>query len=177
MKQLIIIAFFVLQILSGYSQNVTVTSPNNKISVELINEQNTNVGEWCLKVNYINNDKTSEAIPRIDLGLLRNDQEFSKELKFLKADKPLRINEQYIMLLGKRTECSNSANQIIVNFENLNKSKLNLIIRAYNDGLTFRYEFSEKEGTFIIKDELTSYNIPSSTKRLIEKWDMSNEAP
>ena len=76
MKQLIIIAFFVLQILSGYSQNVTVTSPNNKISVELINEQNTNVGEWCLKVNYINNDKTSEAIPRIDLGLLRNDQEF-----------------------------------------------------------------------------------------------------
>lgn len=127
MKQLIIIAFFVLQILSGYSQNVTVTSPNNKISVELINEQNTNVGEWCLKVNYINNDKTSEAIPRIDLGLLRNDQEFSKELKFLKADKPLRINEQYIMLLGKRTECSNSANQIIVNFENLNKSKLNLL--------------------------------------------------
>ena len=55
------------------------------------------------------------------------------------------------------------------------KSKLNLIIRAYNDGVTFRYEFPEKEGDFVVNDELTSFTIPDSAKRWMEKWDPANE--
>lgn len=177
MKQLIITALFALQIFSGYSQKVSVTSPNQKVSIDLINQQNTDIGEWYLKVNYTDNDKSSEAIPRIDLGLSRSDQDFSNDLKLLKVGKPILINEQYTALYGKRSNCSNTANEMVINFENAGKGKLNLIIRAYNDGFAFRYEFPEKEGTFVVKDELTSYNIPSNYKRWIEKWDMANEAP
>jgi hypothetical protein len=74
-----------------------------------------------------------------------------------------------------RSQCSNSANETIVYFENPDKSKLNLIIRAYNDGAVFRYEFPGKDGTFIMKDEYTSYDIPSDTKRWLEKWNAANE--
>ena len=67
---------------SSYAQKVTVQSPNQKISISLFSEQNRDVSDWYLKTSYSNNGKTSEAIPRIDLGLARSDQDFSKELKF-----------------------------------------------------------------------------------------------
>jgi len=177
MNRILIIAVSFLFTLSAFSQIVTVISPNQKINVELFNLQNAVVGQWYLKVNYLNNGKICEAIPKISLGLTRADQDFSKELKFLKAGKAQLINEQYVALHGKRSHCTNSANETVVSFENPGKAKLNLIIRAYNDGVAFRYEFPEKEGSFVIKDELTSYTIPSRAKRWMEKWDLANEGP
>lgn len=171
-------AFAVLIFISAipaFPQKVTVVSPNNKIIVDLINRQNTDKGEWFLKVSYNDNNATSVVIPEIILGLSRNDQDFSKDLKLLKSGKQVQITEQYNLLHGKRSACSNSGNEAVVYFENSRKAKLNLIIRAYNDGMTFRYEFPDKEGSFVIKDELTSYNIPSSTKRWLEKWNTANE--
>ncbi len=175
MKYTLITGLILLISLSAFSQKVTVVSPNQKISVSLYNQQNTDIGEWYLKVNYNIEGKISEVIPQIKLGLSRSDQDFSKELKFLKAGKPLFINEQYTALHGKRSQCSNSANEVVVSFENPGKAKLNLIIRAYNDGVTFRYEFPEKEGSFVVKDEFTTYSIPETTKRWMEKWDLANE--
>lgn len=160
---------------SVFSQKTTVVSPNQKVNVLLYNQQNTEVGEWHLKVSYNNEGKISDALPIISLGLSRSDQDFSKELKFLKAGKPLLVSERYTALHGKRSQCSNSATEVVVSFENPNKAKLNLIIRAYNDGVAFRYEFPEKEGSFVMKDELTAYSIPDSTKRWMEKFNPANE--
>jgi alpha-glucosidase len=161
--------------LSVFSQKETLVSPNQKINVVLYNLQNEKAGEWFLKVNYNNNGDVCEALPQINLGLLRSDQNFSTNLKFLKAGKPIVINEQYSALHGKRSNCANLGNEVVIYFENSNKAKLNLIIRAYNDGVAFRYEFPEKEGAFVVKDELTSYSIPDSTTRWLEKFDLSNE--
>jgi hypothetical protein len=175
MKFKIITGFILLCSLAVFSQKVTIVSPNHKINVVLYNQQNTDVGEWYLKVNYNHDDKIYEAIPQILLGLSRSDQDFSKDLKFLIASKPSLIKDQYTVLHGKRTQCSNSANEIVVSFENPSKAKLNIIIRACNDGVAFRYEFPEKNGSFVVKDELTSYEIPQFTKRWMEKWNTANE--
>jgi len=159
----------------AFAQKVQIQSPGQKINAAVFCQQNTDVGEWYLKASYNNNGKITEAIPRIDLGLLRSDQDFSKDLKFLKAGKPVLINEQYTALHGKRSVCKNAANEIVVSFENPSKAKLNIIIRAYNDGITFRYEFPDKQGSFVVKDELTAYSIPSETARWMEKWNTANE--
>jgi len=160
---------------SASSQKLKVVSPNQKIVVALFNHQNEESGEWYLKASYSNDGKISEAIPRINLGLSRSDQDFSKELKFLKASKPVSINEQYTALHGKKSLCTNAANEVVVSFENPSKAKLNIIIRAYNDGITFRYEFPEKQGTFTMKDEFTSFGIAKETTRWMEKWNPANE--
>jgi len=175
MKPNSLIAIILLLTTSAFSQKTTVVSPNQKVNIALYNQQNADTGEWYLKVSYNNEGKTNEAIPQINLGISRSDQDFAKELKFLKAGKPLLINEQYTAVHGKRAQCNNSANEVVVSFENPNKSKLNLIIRAYNDGVAFRYEFPEKEGSFVVKDEFTSYSIPETTKRWMEKWNTANE--
>jgi hypothetical protein len=175
MKRKILAGLFILFTLTGLPQKVTVVSPNQKISIALYNQQNKDVGEWYLKVNYISNGNNCEAIPQINLGLSRSDQDFLKDLKFLKAGKPILITEQYSALHGKRSQCNNLANETVISFENPGKAKLNLIIRAYNDGVAFRYEFPEKEGSFVVKDEFTSYSIPQSAKRWLEKWNTANE--
>ncbi len=176
MKLHIIVCFTLLSTLVAFSQKVTVVSPNQKIKLGLYNMENEDVGKWYLKVSYIHDGQTCEAIPQIILGLSRSDQSFSKELKFLKAGKTISLTEEYTVLHGKRAQCRNSANEVVVSFENPITSYLNLIIRAYNDGIAFRYEFPSKEGSFIVKDELTSYVIPDNANRWMEKWDLANEA-
>lgn len=158
-----------------FAQKLSVVSPNQKVTLSLSNPTNADEGSWYLKVQYTADGKTSDAIPEIKLGIVRADQAFASELKFIKAGKPLAINEQYTALTGKRSQCSNAANEVVVSFENPDKSKLNLILRAYNDGVAFRYEFPDKAGSFVVKDELTAYMIPETTKRWLEKWNTANE--
>ena len=172
---IISLLLFVFSFHSTFAQNWSVISPNQKVSVALMSDQNATVGGWYLKASYLNNGKTSEAIPRIDLGLSRSDQDFIKELKLLKVSKPRFINEAYTALYGKKSLPSNKANEVTFSFENPTKAKLNIIVRAYDDGITFSYEFPEKGGTFEMKDEMTSYTIAKETTRWLEKWNPANE--
>ncbi len=175
MKIYVPIVLLLLGSFTAFSQKATVVSPNKKIRIELYNQKKTVSSEWYLQVDYYHNGEFLEAIPKINLGLSRSDQDFSKELSLLMAGKPFLIKEEYTALHGKRSLCSNQANEVVISFENPGKAKLNLIIRAYNDGVAFRYEFPENEGSFEVKDELTSYTIPDSTARWLEKFDLSNE--
>lgn len=158
-----------------WSQTTVVTSPNKKFDVALHSQQGGITGNWYLEVIYSGTDTRYSVIPKIDIGLVRNDQRFSENLKFLRAAKPRFINEQYTAIHGKHSQRSNVANEVVVSFENPGKAKMNLIIRAYNDGVAFRYEFPEKSGTYTITDELTSYFVPDSTDRWLQKFDLSNE--
>ena len=175
MRLMFVIAIFFCSIYFAFSQKVCVISPNEKISVSLYCQQNSDKGEWYLKVDCKNENEFSNDLPIINLGLSRSDQDFSKQLLLKKISKEYRINEQYSALHGKRSQCSNSANEIVVSFENPSSAKLNLVIRAYNDGMAFRYEFPEKEGVFVMNDEFTAYTIPDSTKRWLEKFNPANE--
>jgi hypothetical protein len=174
-RKILPVLFFALAASSVVAQKLTIQSPNQKINVSLFSNQNNDAGEWYIKASYNNDGKNTEAIPRIDLGLSRSDQDFAKELKFLKAGKPLLVREQYTAIHGKKSVCTNSANEVVVSFENPSKAKLNIIIRAYNDGIAFRYEFPEKAGTFTMKDELTAYTIAKETNRWMERWNPANE--
>ena len=158
-----------------WSQKVVLQSPNQRIEAALFAMDASNKGEWYLKVSYSANKNTSEILPKVSFGLSRNDQDFSKELIFLKASKPRIVKEHYALPFGKKSVRENTANEVTISFENPSKAKLNLIVRAYNDGLTFRYEFPEKKGSYSIKDEFTSYQIPKESMRWLEKWNPANE--
>lgn len=176
MKLKFILPIVLLSFCAVYAQKASVLSPNNKVGIALYCNQNGDVGSWYLQISFINNTQISIVTPRIDLGLLRNDKNFASELKFLTASKPSLIKEQYKALHGKRSLCQNTANEITLTFENETKTRMNIIVRAYNDGVAFRYAFPDKdEGSFVIKDELTAYTIPDNAKRWLEKWNTANE--
>lgn len=156
------------------AQKLKVQSPNKKIQVALFNEQ-TGADKWFLRVYYGDTEKKEEVIPRIDLGLSRSDQDFAEQLKFIKAGNPILITEKYSAIHGKKSVNTNAANEVVVSFQNPSKSKLNIIIRAYNDGVAFRYQFPENGGNFVVKDELTAYTVPPQNKRWLQKWNPANE--
>lgn len=160
---------------NALSQQLTVQSPNGKIQVALFKRGDKVASSWFLKVFYKDSSAKEEIIPAIDLGLARNDQAFSQELKFQRASKPLYIKEAYTALHGKKSVCTNAANEVVAYFENPSKSRFNVIIRAYNDGITFRYEFPEKAGQFVVQEELTAYTIPKENERWLQKWNPANE--
>ncbi|SHM49594.1 Glycosyl-hydrolase 97 C-terminal, oligomerisation [Chitinophaga jiangningensis] len=156
---------------SAAAQQATLTSPNGKIKIALHPVQTGTTGAWYLSVAC----GQQEIIPNISLGLTRNDQDFSQQLKFLKAGKPRLVQDTYTALHGKRSACTNTANEVSYSFVNPTGAALNLVVRAYNDGIAFRYEFPEKSGSYTVTDELTAYTIPNETTRWLEKWNPPNE--
>ena len=167
------IIFFTFISFTAYSQ--TVISPNKMISVDLVNSKNDNHGSWYFKVNYMRNGRVSGVIERIDLGLSRNDQNFANDLILRKTGKPQLVKDEYTMIHGKRSKRSNTAAEVVFSFETPAKAKLNIVLRAYNDGVAFRYEFPETKGSFIVMDEYTSYSIPEVNARWMEPWNTANE--
>jgi alpha-glucosidase len=165
----------VLGMLITYSQPLEIISPNQKVKIFLHNDSTGLSGKWFLAVHYHNNNEIVEVISKINLGLTRSDQDFSTALKFINTSKSTTIREQYTAIHGKRSHRSNEASEVILTFENPGKAKMNLILRAYNDGVAFRYVFPDKEGVFTVNDEHTAYVIPDSAERWLQKFDLSNE--
>ncbi|MEQ8552560.1 MAG: glycoside hydrolase family 97 catalytic domain-containing protein [Cyclobacteriaceae bacterium] len=166
--------FFLLVSLTVFSQQLVVNSPNGNVKVGLW-EDMENEHVWFLRVERLADTDYSALIPRVDLGLVTDKVDFSKELLFRKSGKVREVHDDYEMLHGKRKQRKNEANEITVHFELPNKSTLNVTIRAYNDGVTFRYELPEKNGKFTFRDELTAYTIPDSTRRWLQKFNPANE--
>jgi len=175
MKTNLLVVLGLIAAMTAFAQNRELNSPNQKINVSLENTHNTSKGSWYLKINHINGSQLSNVISRIDIGLQRNDQTFADQLQLVNSGKATVINEQYSALHGKKSQCSNSATEVVFSFENPQKTKLKLIVRAYNDGVAFRYEFPDKTGTYTIQDEYTAYTIADSTKRWLQKFNPANE--
>jgi len=80
------------------------------------------------------------------------------------------IHESYTMLAGKRLECSNDANEYVSQLS----EHIRMVLRLYNDGVAFRYEFSGLEDAALPR-ELTAWRIPEGTKRWMQNWTDSYE--
>jgi alpha-glucosidase len=74
-----------------------------------------------------------------------------------------KINEKYELIVGKSKNIENKCNELRLNLKERSKTgrKLVFVIRVYDDGVAFRYEFPEQENwrSFVMTDELTSFNI------------------
>jgi len=163
------IALFLLLVTAcpATAQRLSLESPNHHIVTHLYCTQGGDKGDWYLDL--------AGMIPKIPLGLVRSDQAFWDDLHFLKAGKPVAIDEQYSAIHGKRSLCRNKANEVTVSFENGKHSRLELTIRAYDDGLAFRYRFPDPGDSVVVKEEMTAYTVAPGTTRWLEKWNPANE--
>ena len=142
-----------------------VVSPNGRV-------------EWREKGNgfavvYHNGGNEQEVMEIANVGMLTKDGG-GKELT-LKGEKPVKaIKESYTMIGGKRHECSNEANEVTYLYiDNIGRQQ-RLIVRAYNDGVAFRYAFDGLQHTRPT-EELTTYRIAEGTRRWMQKWQESYE--
>ena len=105
----------------------TVTNTNSKVRLEY-------------KVDY----SGKEVISYSPLGIVRNDQKFTNNLKFIETVGGPAIDETYIMPHGKRRICCNHYVESTVKLQNYDGSKLELIVRVY---WSLSFTSTRSEGT------------------------------
>lgn len=142
-----------------------VSSPNGKVVWDELNDEGRISG---FAIRYNNGTNATELMRIPSFGLLTKDGG-GKELHLVTKTAPSHIADDYAMLGGKRLRCSNEANEATYLFaDNIGRPQ-KLVVRAYNDGIAFRYVLDSLVHTRIT-EELTSYHIPEGTRRWMQKW-------
>jgi Glycoside hydrolase 97. len=159
------------------SENNNLLSPggNIEVSIHIEKQEAEDYGDAFLTVTHINNKQKSIVFDTIKLGIETDLQKFVNHLKLISVSDITKINDHYTMVTGKRRDCTNYANEKVYTFENREGKKLDVVLRAYNDGVVFKYKFSSLSDDENIIAEHTTYSIPDGTKRWIQPYDPGYE--
>lgn len=175
MKNIILGIIFILMSIScfGKKSEWLLSSPDGNITITVLNKQSAEGNDASLVYHVTYNGK--EAIMESPLGIDREDEQFSTNLKFDSESKPMLIDERYTLKSGKKLNVHNYGNEQILTFKNPTGKSVQLIIRAYNDGVAFRYKFSESDpNTFKVMSEKTGFALSTEGKAWIHPYDWNN---
>ena len=150
----------ILLLLFTTAASAQVVSPNGKV-------------KWVengsgFSIEYLSEGSKTEVLSIPTIGLLTKDGG-GKDLTLKGKSETKRISDRYQMICGKRHECANEANEMSYVYTDRLNRRLTLTVRAYNDGVAFRYALENLQNTRVT-EEKTIYTIPEGTKRWMQKW-------
>ncbi|WP_282041440.1 glycoside hydrolase family 97 protein [Winogradskyella flava] len=174
MKNNIYIFIFILGLLSCSNEKkevAQISSPNSNIKVNF----NLNT-EGKPFYTVIFNNKT--VVDTSFLGF-----EFTNVKALLDNFKIVNtyttaFNETWQMPWGEQLDVVNHYNELRIELEETSElnRKVNIVFKAYNDGIGFRYEFPEQSGwtEVLVKDEHTEFNLTEDYKTfwIPGDWDI-----
>ncbi len=160
-KTILIFLFFLLQTMIYAQKDWTAYSPDHSLSIKLSNNDG--------KLSYQVLSGQKVLMQPSSLGLETSNGSFSSDLSFVKTASK-KLDEQYTLTIGKRKENHATANETSVVFKNANADLLQLDIRAYNDGVAFRYQFPGKGKNITVTNEATEFAIPTNGKVWLEPY-------
>ena len=156
MKNSILILIAAAATLLQFScSNQKVLSPNGAVTAQIVQEND----QLALKVFL----RGSEAVQwHIDgMSFEKEEYDFTGKLK-QKSVSFYKIDEEYTLPSGKVSTYHNKANEMKVAYANSHGKTMYLLVRAYNDGVAFRYAF-DNEDTMQVKEERTTLVIPETS--------------
>lgn len=143
-------------------QNISVSSPDGKLKFLLKITLET--------VSYEVNYKKQLLVENSLLGFSFDNGEFGSNLKTGKVRRKS-IDETYELVVGKVSSARNHCNEMIVPLQEKEAPGrlINLVVRAFNDGVAFRYEFPEQEGwnSYVMYDEKTQFRLNGNPMTLL----------
>lgn len=143
-------------------QNLSISSPDGKLKFSLkVTPEN---------ISYEVNYKKQPLVENSSLGFNFDSGEFGSNLKVGKVRRKS-IDETYELVVGKVSTARNHCNEMVVPLqEKVSPGRLiNLVVRAFNDGIAFRYEFPEQEGwnSYVMYDEKTQFRLSGNPMALL----------
>ncbi|MBN1182775.1 MAG: glycoside hydrolase family 97 catalytic domain-containing protein [Bacteroidales bacterium] len=167
----LILSFALITVLifqtSCKSESMLVTSPDGKIELTL---NVSDDGQVFGTIKY--NGQVVMANNKI--GLIREDEDFSKRLTLINTSEIISIEDNYSLLHGKKTSISYKANQKEYHLQNANQQKMDIIFRISNDGVAFQYLFPEtSDDAKKLKDEVTSFEFNEGTTAWIQPMSVA----
>ena len=143
-------------------QNLSISSPDGKLKFSLkVTPEN---------ISYEVNYKKQPLVENSSLGFNFDSGEFGSNLKVGKVRRKS-IDETYELVVGKESTARNHCNEMVVPLqEKVSPGRLiNRVVRAFNDGIAFRYEFPEQEGwnSYVMYDEKTQFRLSGNPMALL----------
>lgn len=160
------------------AQTKDTISPDGKITVSVRVKPlpDKSYGQAYFKVSYLDGKTEKQIFSKVALGLCTEQQRFADNIRLVSVSAPEAISEDYQMITGKRSHCTNNGTERIYQFENEDKQILKVAFRAYNDGVAFRYLLDEADAdTSFVTKELTSYFIPNGVNRWMQQYAIDYE--
>ena len=160
----IIVCFFILNVFLSKADPVQeIKSPNQKISFILQNKQGNEDGLF-----YTIKHENQPVVELSKLGISCNGDNWNKQL--IAESSPVQSHDTiWTPVYGERDRVRDNYNESVISITTENKKNpvLQLIVRAYNSGIAFRYRFAENEngGPYLhITGESTEFNFQHNTK-------------
>lgn len=147
-----------------------LTSPNGKVTWRECVKGNPTKG---FAIDYRDGNKTTTVLTITAIGMTTKDGG-GKDLRHVATTATEKHEDSYTMKGGKRTICRNNANGQTITFADSNGRKMKMQIRAYDDGVAFRYVFDNLYHTRT-DQELTTFRIEEGTNRWMQKWSVGYE--
>lgn len=146
---------------------ITISSPDKKIEVQF----GLDAHQQAYYTVYYNKQLILQPS---QLGLVRTDADFSKELTLLSSSPVEKVTDSYRMIYGKRSNCIYAANKKVVHLRNATNNRMDIVLQVSNDGAAFRYYFPDSSNEVKqITEELTTYHFPASAKAWLQPMDVA----
>lgn len=131
-----------------------VESPDGNLQVRLSIKN----GRPVYAVSYKNKTMLEES----PLGLMTNEGDFSKNMKFVDKQTDV-VNKQYTQDKIKKSTITYNANTLTYTVENERQRRLNITFQVSNNDIAFRYEIPawKERQCCVIEREATGYKFPS----------------
>lgn len=170
----LVLAFFILCAHSLYAnKSVRLSSPNGKIKFSLVLDKNSPVYSVAFNKQTLIQD--SPLTLTFDNGAFGENVKINKPVLSTKE-------ETYELIVGKAKHIHSLSKEVIIPLEETVQPfrKINLVVRAFDDGIAFRYEFPKQKGwdSYIMYDEGTTFNLqsnPNVTTLFLPNYQSSHE--
>ena len=156
----------------------TVTSPDGRTAIE-VRRGPAGSDRYSPLVYHVTRDG-HEVILDSPLGLTRTDQDFDgAALTPIGATDVRAITDRYTLPHGKSREHLVKANERTLHFKNTAGERLDLVVRAQNDGVAFRYAFPDRDPVArTVVAERTGFRVPNgSTAWMLPRQPAGTYAP
>lgn len=148
-----------------------LSSPDNTIRI-IVNNQKTGEDR---QLHYTVRYQDSLVVEDSRLGLLLDTIELGKNARLVSVSDAKAIHEPYVLKSGKRLNTVNNYNEFTLTFNGKENIQFELIARAYNDGIAFRYRIpSASDEIHTIREELTEFAVPINGKAWIHPYDWND---
>lgn len=155
-KKVLYLLFSFFLISKSFAQVAEVASPDGHLKLHVFSEDGK---AWY---NVILQEKI--MLEKSPLGLVTNESDFSKNLKFTDSQKDL-VSKKYTNAKIKKSEIDYKANTLSVNFINADQHQINIEFQVSNNNIAFRYNIPpmKERLSVVVQSETTGYRFPIQT--------------
>jgi hypothetical protein len=166
-KRFLLLSGLLILTFQSVGQSWSVSSPNSKIKATVeLRQPDKNLVYY---IDYVENETTESILNPSELGVRRLDELFVNNFSF-EGVSTRSIDENYQNATGKKLNLRNHANEMTLSFK-VNNKLLNVVFRAYDDGVAFRYIFPETSGAeYYVTGENTTFQVTNNGNAWLQEF-------